>query len=130
MEKLVLEATTETPAVVFDPQENKFEISGVCLPENAKGFFGPLYNWVEEFSKVNNSKTIFELKMVYFNTASSKCFLDLFDLLEEKLQSVEVHWFYNEDDADMESAGEEYGELVDIPFKLIEEEFDDDEDYY
>lgn len=130
MDKFVLEASNETPSVVFDPLNNNFEISGVCLPENAKAFFELLNVWIKSFSEINNSKTVFNIKMIYFNTASSKCLLDFFDLLENQLQSPSIKWFYNEDDRDMESAGEEYAELVNIPFELVEQEFDDDEDYY
>lgn len=70
------------------------------------------------------------MKMVYFNTASSKCILDFFDLVAENMKETEIDWYFNEGDGDMQSAGEEYDELVDITFNIIEEDMEDDEDYY
>ena len=59
------------------------------------------------------------------NTSSSKCILDLFKQLE-KLNGgnteVKVNWYFEEDDEDMEEAGEDYQAIIDLPFKMIEVE--------
>jgi hypothetical protein len=50
--------------------------------------------------------------MAYFNTASSKCLLEILDLLneyqKEKNGYVTVNWFYQENDWDMLETGEDY----------------------
>ena len=48
--------------------------------------------------------------------------LDILFKLEEMFEdghTVKVHWYYPEDDEDMRESGEEYSELVDLPFELI-----------
>ena len=69
--------------------------------------------------------TIVDVKLEYFNTSSSKCILDLFKQLE-KLNAgnteVKVNWYFEEDDEDMEEAGEDYQAIIDLPFKMIEVE--------
>jgi len=60
--------------------------------------------------------------MDYFNTASSKMILDILIKLEEIQEEhdcINVKWYFQEDDEDMEEAGEEYFEIVELPHELI-----------
>ena len=61
--------------------------------------------------------------MTYFNTSSSRRFLEILNLLEdyqdENGGDVVVNWYYEEGDIDMLESGEEYEEDVSIDFNLI-----------
>lgn len=57
MEKLEIKPSNETPHIVFDPSENLYTISGVCLPEDAKGFFAPVYEWIKTNGPLNSKKS-------------------------------------------------------------------------
>ena len=39
--------------------------------------------------------------------------------LHKSGKEVLVHWHYSEDDEDMKEAGEEYADIVDVPFEQI-----------
>ena len=39
--------------------------------------------------------------------------------MHEDGNEVLIKWFYPEDDEDMEEAGEEYADIVDVPFESI-----------
>lgn len=122
MEPIKIKETEDTPKVVFDPDNDFFEISGRSLPEDVANFYDPLLNWLEEYAESPNEETIIDFKLEYFNTASSKALLDILMKLEaiyENGSKVLVKWYYPEDDEDMQEAGEEYSEIVDIPFELI-----------
>lgn len=122
MKTIKIEAKEDTPMIVFDPDNNIFEISGRSLPEDASLFYEPVLEWLKEYSKSPNELTDVHIKMNYFNTASSKLLLDILMVLEEMVEegkNCSIKWFYAEDDEDMEEAGEEYSELIDIPFELI-----------
>jgi len=121
MDALKIQATDETPSVVLDPLENRFEFSGKSLPEDVTTFYGPVLNWLSEYNKAPRAKTAVDFKLVYFNTASSKLILDILFQLEKIHKSgteVLIRWFYEEADEDMKEAGEEYGDLVEVPFEL------------
>lgn len=122
MEPLKIVATEDTPAITFDKEENIFELSGRSLPEDVNSFFEPIINWIEAYREDALDQTVFDFKLEYFNTASSKLLLDLLMLLEEIQEDgaseITVNWYYHEDDEDMEEAGEEYAELVEITFEL------------
>ena len=104
-------------------EENKIlEISGRSLPEDVTAFYEPVLNWLNEYSENPNDKTVFNFKLTYFNTASSKLLLDILMKLEEMHENgnnVLVRWHFPEDDEDMEEAGEEYADIVDVPFMQV-----------
>jgi hypothetical protein len=117
MRVLALEGTEDTPKIILDQENNIFEISGRSLPEDSAEFYQPVLDWLEEYKKHRSPETKFMFKLEYFNTASSKLILDILSKLEE-IDGTTVEWFFHEDDEDMEEAGEEFAELVDIPFKF------------
>lgn len=121
MEPLRIPATDETPSVLLDPEQNHFEFAGKSLPEDVTSFYNPIINWLEQYKTTTRPKMVVDFKLVYFNTASSKLILDILFLLEKIHQSgteVLIRWHYEEADEDMKEAGEEYGDLVEIPFEL------------
>jgi hypothetical protein len=122
MEVIKIKGTDDTPSVILDKDNEIFEISGRSLPEDVTTFYEPILNWLDEYAENPNSKTVFSFKLVYFNTASSKLLLDILMKLEEMYENgndILIKWFYPEDDEDMQEAGEEYAEIVDIPFEQV-----------
>lgn len=122
MEVIKIKGTDDTPSVILDKENEIFEISGRSLPEDVTTFYEPILNWLDEYAANANAKTVFSFKLVYFNTASSKLLLDILMKLEEMYENgndILIKWYYPEDDEDMEEAGEEYADIVDVPFEQV-----------
>lgn len=119
MQAINIESTEDTPKVILDTSAGKFEMSGRSLPEDAAEFYQPILDWLETYASSSNPETVFEVKLEYFNTASSKLILDVLTKLED-IDNAIVHWYYYEDDEDMEEAGEEFSELIEVDFELKE----------
>jgi len=122
METIKIMGTDDTPTVILDAENDIFEISGRSLPEDVTAFYDPILNWLDEYAANPNPKTIFAFKLVYFNTASSKLLLDIlmkFEEMRENGLDVLIKWYYPEDDEDMQEAGEEYADIVDVPFEQV-----------
>lgn len=122
MEVISIKGTPETPEVLLDSSKGIFELSGKSLPEDVKEFYNPLLKWFDEYSKNPNPQTVLKIKMDYFNTASSKMILELFEVVKKVHatgQDTTIEWYYQDDDEDMQDAGQDYSDLVEIPFKLI-----------
>mgnify|MGYP001267738532 CR=1 FL=1 len=125
MENINLEGTPKTPRVSFDFENGILELLGRSIPENSVEFYEPLNNWIEGYGESPQPKTIFEVKLEYFNTSSSKCLLDLFKMLESingNGTEVKVNWYFEKDDGDIEEAGEDYQAIISLPFTMIEVE--------
>jgi len=130
MEPLHIEPTEFTPKVHFDPENSIFEISGFSRPENVIGFYRPILKWLEEYNDLVLSQNTdykkmlltLNLKMTYFNSASSKFLLDI--LLESmkfmsKGNEVEVNWYYEEGDDEIFESGEEISDMLGYSFNFI-----------
>lgn len=122
MDGLNIPGTPETPTVIFNGDTGVFELIGKSLPEDVKEFYNPILKWLGEYSENPKPKTILKMRMEYFNTASSKMILEVFEVLEslhEQGNNVVIQWNYNEDDEDMLDAGTDYSEMLNIPFEMV-----------
>jgi len=122
METIKIQGTEDTPKIILDAENEVMEISGRSLPEDVSSFYEPVLNWLADYSEKPNKKTIFNFKLTYFNTASSKLLLDILMKLEEMHENghdVLIRWHYPEEDEDMAEAGEEYADIVDVPFEQV-----------
>ena len=122
MEPLVIQAKEDTPGITMDPGAGKFEVTGKSLPEDVATFYAPVLEWLDNYKSDPLPKTVVEFRLTYFNTASSKIIMDIMVKFEELMEAgneVMIKWYYPDDDEDMQEAGEEYEELVEVPFEHI-----------
>lgn len=125
MENLIIEGTQKTPSIKFLQESGSLEIRGRSIPENSIEFYKPLNEWILAYGDNPKKETSVDIKLEYFNTSSSKCILDFFKVLESingNKTEIKVNWFFEEDDEDMEEAGEDYQAIINIPFNMIEVE--------
>ncbi|MDX9845780.1 MAG: DUF1987 domain-containing protein [Tenuifilaceae bacterium] len=117
-----VEATEITPKVILNKGTSKFLLQGKCLPEDVKRFFTPVIEWFDEYIKDPNPETNFTLDFDYFNTASSKMILILLSKIrdiQKQGRVVQVTWKYPKYDVELEEAGEEFSDLLGIPFNFV-----------
>jgi len=122
MDTIKIQGTDDIPTVVLDAENKIFQFSGRSLPEDVVDFYDPILEWFDAFMESEKKSIEIDFKLEYFNTASSKLILDIFLKLEEMQEhgkKVSVKWYFPEEDEDMEEAGEEYADIVDIPFEQI-----------
>jgi hypothetical protein len=119
MQNLFIEGTDTTPLIDFYTN-GKLLIKGRSLPEDVHKFYEPVFFWVKE---LESETVIFDVKMEYINTSSTKKILNLLIELENnpKINNIEINWFYEFDDLDMLDLGELYeNNLERSKFTLIE----------
>jgi hypothetical protein len=132
MEELKIEPTEKSPRVHFDPDNQKFELEGNSRPEDVRNFYFPiieklrkyfdniLENGTQDFYQENPVKFVFKLE--YFNSSSAKFISDIFVLIgnySKKGINVKIYWYFDEGDEDMMEVGEDFSEMIDIPFQMI-----------
>lgn len=123
MENFQIEGENYIPTVNFNAETGELEISGESYHEYTIEFFQPIFEWLNNYLEQEGRTIVFNFRMTYFNTSSSRRFLEIFDLLEDYSKSkngnVTVNWYYEKDDVDMLESGEEYAEDVDLGFNLL-----------
>ncbi len=128
MKSFIRKATDLTPEIILAPEENKFIISGKSAPEDVRGLYYPVLEWMEEFvASVRKSSRytdtnhlIFRLDLEYFNSSSAKFLFDIFAHLKDLGNDgvpVDIEWHYDEEDTDLREAGEDLALLCELPFK-------------
>ena len=121
MDSLAIEPSVKTPKVDFEISSGVLEVEGRSIPENSTEFYKPIFEWLDSYVASPSASTVFNFKLEYFNTSSSKCILDVLRKLEQLHKSgknVVVNWYYEEDDEDMMEAGENYQRIVTVPIEL------------
>ena len=133
MEKLIIDATLNTPSVILDPEKNLFQFTGESRPENVRNFYIPVLEWLENYTsevasqdKENKSRAHeFHFNFEYFNSTSAKYILDLFKTLSNLHSegiNVLVYWHYEEDDEDMLEVGKEMSRMSKLNFEYVKTE--------
>jgi hypothetical protein len=124
MEEFFVAQTKSSPRIHFNPQTHQHEIIGESYPENSAKFYGPMFSWLEVYlGNVCNATVELSLDIVYFNSSSSKVFMDLLDLLDDAASlstKVVVNWRYHEVNELALECGEEFMEdIQNIHFNLV-----------
>lgn len=121
MDKLIVEATPQTPYISFNGNTGTMEIKGRSIPANGDDFWMPVLNWFETYMRMPATKTTFQIDLEYFNITSSKRILFLLYKLNQLVKEgreVKVEWYYKESDEDMYEVGEDYKYMLKVPFQF------------
>lgn len=92
------------PEVNFDVETGICEIAGESYMEETYKFYLPLISWIKEYINAKNNKIELVIKLIYLNTSSTKCILDILEILRDykvKGGKVKIIWYYDTDDPDM-----------------------------
>lgn len=119
MEKIFIENKSDSPKVYMDATTGEILIEGISVIDNSMAFYEPLFHWAMSYTENPAEKTHIKMRLVYFNTSSSKMILNLlliFDKLNIAGHDVEVEWCYMPGDEDMLEAGEIYASRLTLPF--------------
>ena len=122
--------TSKTPAIEGDLAKGTLSISGKSLPEDAREFYEPLLVWLEALTNSDAVSFKIELDIEYYNTSSSSILLEILKQLAKLnlTKDVQIIWYYEEDDIEMEEIGLDYqrmiGEFIILKAKKPSEEKD------
>ena len=118
-----LDMMEKTPQILFDLDEGDFSFTGVLMPEDAFGFFAPLFGYIEVYFQNPKPETKLEVSLEYFNTSSSRLlyrFMKEFADNQSEKTNITIVWKYEIDDEDMEEVGKEFKLLFDqIAFEMV-----------
>jgi len=125
MKPYTVQATASSPAIIFDPEAKRFEIKGESYPENCWSFYKPMFDWIGRYFEEPVGKSVeIDMEILYFNSSSSKTFMDFFEMLDDfgaQGRNIVVNWRYHEENEPAMECGEEFMEDVErIKFNLVE----------
>lgn len=124
MKAYIKNATANSPKILFDPDNNLFEISGDSRPEHVSDFYEPVFLWIDAYleeliAKGIKKEIILKIQLNYFNSASEKSLLRIAKKMYPYIEAsipVTIEWSCIEDDDDMRDVGEDFQDLSKVPF--------------
>jgi hypothetical protein len=125
MISLFREATKSSPEIDFNADTGLLKLSGQSYPENAFKFYEEVFEWLNDYFEFVDGNTVMDINLVYINTSSTKCIMDIMYKVEEVVKSgkiVAINWYYNNRNRNIYECGEELKEDMDINFNLIKVE--------
>lgn len=133
MRKLIIDKTVNSPGVIFDPENERFEISGESRPSDVASFYLELLKWFDDYSSYlgqqgkQDDTVFFNFDFEYFNSSSAKYILDFCKQIGDarsKGRNLAIRWHYDKDDLDMLQVGQEMSKISRMPFEYAEKNFD------
>lgn len=110
------------PSVKLDAITGVCEIGGESYLEEATQFYQPIYDWLVEYTKTKKP-LLFNFKLSYVNTSSSKHILFILRLLKkygEDGNTVETNWYIEHGDMDTEEDVEDYMIITGLKINIKE----------
>jgi SiaC family regulatory phosphoprotein len=131
MENYKVEATENTPLIELDHNNHTLLFQGDSRPENVQQFYSHVIEWLDNYGKhlyflkdLNNAsiKIDCNFKFEYFNSSSAKYIMDIITMLSKFDNGVtlNINWYYEEMDEDMQEAGEEFEDMMGVKFNFIQ----------
>ncbi len=118
---LLIEGTTSSPTVTYDEKLHILTITGESYPENSFEFYEPVFEWLQtELPRIDSF--ILEINIRYMNSSSTKCMLDILDVVSERAEAggtVRVRWLYDRENERALELAEEFLEDLEIPFETV-----------
>ena len=114
MDNLEIAGTDRSPMISFGFTNHHLKISGESYPEDVTAFYKPVFEALDAYlDDLGDGACQFDFELIYFNSSSAKAIMMLMEKLDEAAEAgatVEVNWYYDEEDDVMEELGEEFGE--------------------
>jgi hypothetical protein len=110
MENYTLDPTSYIPLIEFST-EGYLKMEGRAIPEDANKLFNPLIRFIDELTV---ESVVFDIKLEYFNTASSKKILEMLKHLDSNsnVEKIIVNWHFEEGDDDSVETAEIYEDCL------------------
>ncbi len=121
MRELKISNTKNSPEITLNPG-GIIKISGRSIHSNVIEFYKPLEEWVSEYIKDPAEVTCVDINLEYFNSASAKVFIHIFEKIKHvtlKNRKFIFNWYYEEGDEDILERGEYFSSVLGVPFNFI-----------
>jgi hypothetical protein len=121
MKELKFSPTKNSPEILLSP-DGIIKISGRTIHENVAEFFAPVEAWVSEYIETPADITYCDINLEYFNSASAKVFIHLFQKIiyvTLKNKKFVFNWYYEDGDEDILERGEYFASILDVPINFI-----------
>ena len=118
---LQIAETPTTPSIDFNAITGELSITGRSIKSDPVVFYQPLFDWIDRYIEEPCHQTTFSLDLEYISSSSLYYISNTFIKLKELTVNghyVKIIWQYQKDDVEMKEMGEDYADMISMPFVL------------
>lgn len=122
MKQIRIKQTTDSPSLIIDGEVGMIRIAGKAIAHEPFKVYKRLEKEISEYCLDPYKLSTVNIRLINLSSSASKW---LYHLLKEieKIDSEEsrviVNWIYDEDNDVMLETGEDFRQIIDLPFNLI-----------
>lgn len=117
-----IEGSTDSPKILLDIEKKLFLIEGSSYPEDAYIIYESILDWLKAKDVPYNGQLNCDFRFNVLSSASRKMVYEILLELEkahEEQGDIVVNWHYETYDEDMMEVGEDFAEVLNLPFNLL-----------
>ncbi len=111
------------PSARFIKNEGVLSLEGRSLLEAAEDVFDKMNNWLREYARNPQPKTVINIALEYFNSSTAKALIRFLIISKELKNKSELIINFYYDDENVLEYGKDFSDVIDIPFNFIEKNF-------
>lgn len=122
MDTLLLEATEDSPYILFDAQKGHLKMEGRSLMVDTKTYLQIMTEWLRNYIINPRPLSILELRLEHINSLSHNMLIHFLGEINKYFimgHSFEIIWMYCEEDEYLKDVGEELQSMFDVPIKEL-----------
>ncbi|HHJ10286.1 MAG TPA: DUF1987 domain-containing protein [Bacteroidetes bacterium] len=120
LQEIKIEQTKYSPKIYL--REGNIHFEGRSVLNDPYHFYQPVFSWIERYIDSDPKDIRIDLKFEYINTSSVKW---IFEMLKTFLRKPElkkqlnINWYYEDGDDDMQELGEILKSIMNSSFHII-----------
>lgn len=122
MDTLLLEATEDSPYILFDAQKGHLKMEGRSLMVDSNTYLQIMTEWLRNYIINPRPISILELRLEHINSFSHNMLIYFLGEINKYFimgHTFKVIWMYHEDDEYLKDVGEELQSMFDVPIKEL-----------
>jgi hypothetical protein len=123
MQDFIMEGGRIRPSARFIKNEGVLSLEGRSLLEAAEDVFDKMNNWLREYARNPQPKTVINIALEYFNSSTAKALIRFLIISKELKNKSELIINFYYDDENVLEYGKDFSDVIDIPFNFIEKNF-------
>lgn len=111
-----------SPEVRLNADTGQCKLTGESQVDNAVKFYSPIIDWLEYYTKHVREIILFDFKLIYFDTSSSKFLHQILRLLKKydsQGGKVIINWHYPDENEDILDEGLQFSEDIGIDINFM-----------
>lgn len=125
MDALIIEKTTETPEINFNPNTGVLKIYGRAYSNDISLFYKKLEFWITDYIAHPQPTTVLELHLEYCNSVFNKLlliFIEKCKTIVTDEQKLIINWLHEKDDKESMDDANRISRIISYPIEKIEVE--------